>query len=242
MEASFFSQADAFMLVYDMMSSTSFTQLLKWYADLIDVCKSNPRPILIVANKLDLFLADQQRAQRVVHPRRVPQRDVMGLGGNFKGNDFRYEYSVSRKTDDPTPQQRKRTNLNPQRRMEISAFLANHENWTTDGSYLESLINSEDGSLPDREMVLLWCMRNGLKHIEVSAATGNNVEEAINELIRLALDDRKTRSNESGEVLRTPDTTGKMFKRNKYDDKRDDRCTLFLPLAQLLSRDRHAVV
>ena len=40
------------------------------------------------------------------------------------------------------------------------------------GSYLESLLNTEDGSHPDKDMVLLWCMRNGLKHMEVSALDG----------------------------------------------------------------------
>ncbi|EEC44405.1 predicted protein [Phaeodactylum tricornutum CCAP 1055/1] len=184
--ASFFRQADAVMLVYDMTSSTSFTQLLKWYADLVDLCQSKPVPILIVANKLDLFIADQQRASTWVHPRRVSQRDVLGLAGSFRGNDFRYEYRVSTQLS-PNPMKKKHQRKQSHRRMEISSFLANRENWTTDGSYLESLLNSEDASHPDREMVLLWCMRNGLKHVEVSAATGEHVDGAIDELIRLAL-------------------------------------------------------
>lgn len=40
------------------------------------------------------------------------------------------------------------------------------------GSYLESLLSTEDRSHPDKDMVLLWCMRNGLKHVEVSALDG----------------------------------------------------------------------
>ena len=41
-----------------------------------------------------------------------------------------------------------------------------------DGSYLESLLSTEDKSHPDKDMVLLWCMRNGLQHVEVSALEG----------------------------------------------------------------------
>lgn len=44
-------------------------------------------------------------------------------------------------------------------------------------------------------MVLLWCMRNGLKHYEVSAATGEGVDEAMGALVLLALDSKKTSSS-----------------------------------------------
>lgn len=74
--------------------------------------------------------------------------------------------------------------------MEISSYLVNRENWTNDGSYLESLLCAEDASHPDREMVLLWCMRNALKMYEVSAATGEGVDEAIEALVHLALEAR----------------------------------------------------
>jgi hypothetical protein len=46
---------------------------------------------------------------------------------------------------------------------------------STDGWYLDSVLNTEDGSHPDRDMVLLWCMRNGLTHCEVSALDGTCV-------------------------------------------------------------------
>jgi len=36
-------------------------------------------------------------------------------------------------------------------------------------------------------MVKLWCMRNGLQHVEASAATGEGIDEAFEDLIRLAL-------------------------------------------------------
>lgn len=194
----------------------------------MEICKNNPRPILIVANKLDLFVADQQREKRLVHPRRVPQRDVMGLHGDFKGNDFRYEYSISRNKENEISA----VPRTPQRRMEISSFLANHENWTTDGSYLESLINSEDGSLPDREMALLWCMRNGLKHLEVSAATGEFVDEAIQEMIRLALAHKSKggSSQEEGNEAYESQLNGA---KGVTEHQQDDRCSFLVPIAGL---------
>jgi small GTP-binding protein len=185
---SFFDQANAVLLVYDMTSSTSFTQLLKWYADLLEITKKNHFPILVVGNKLDVFKATQQRTSTLVHPRRVRQRDVMGLAGSFRGNDFQYEYRVSPlRAANRSPSVGKRRRKTSQ---EISSFLANRENWTKDNSYLDSLLNSEDGSHPDREMVLLWCMRNGLTHLEVSAATGEGINDAVGTLARMALENK----------------------------------------------------
>jgi GTPase SAR1 family protein len=242
----FFRKADAVMLVYDMTSSTSFTQLLKWYADLMDLFQNNPLPILIVANKLDLFSADQRRPSTLVNPRKVPQRVVLGLG-DFRGKDFRYEYQVSPK--DSGSSSTKNPNQAPQRRMEISTFLANRENWTTDGSYLESLLNSEDASHPDREMVLLWCMRNGLQHVEVSAATGEHVDEAIEALVRLALLSKQKKENNqradntglpvpSSARSSIPDAPTRRNERLDLHQRYapDDECTFLRPLTQLFKR------
>jgi GTPase SAR1 family protein len=141
---SFFRQADAIMLVYDMTSSTSFTQLLVWYADLMELNKtikeSNSKrgilPIVIVANKLDIFQSDKDRAPHYPQHARE-QRDVLGLSGDFRGNDFRYEYRVS--PVNAQTELRSSTSSSSNNRMEISSFLANRENWTTDGSYLDSV-------------------------------------------------------------------------------------------------------
>ena len=155
---SFFSHADAIMLVYDMTSSNSFTQLLKWYADLLEIykwCRDTTLPILVVANKLDIYLAENHQRTARHHPRRVAQRDVLGLRNNFRGKDLKYEYRVnhvSRARDNNNTSQSS-LRISSRKRMEISSFLPTRANWTTDGSYLESLINSEDLSHPDRDMV-----------------------------------------------------------------------------------------
>ena len=201
---SFFQHADAIMLVYDMTSSTSFTRLLKWYGDLMELfTKSKALPILIVANKLDLFQADKPGARHP--PKSVLQRDVLGITGTcYYGKNFQYEYQICRQANDVNRSMEGLDNKNiatlpkkiensdykrsGKRRMEISSYLVNRENWTTDGSYLESLLHSEDGSHPDREMVLLWCMRNGIKMVEISAATGEGVDDAVEALVLLALE------------------------------------------------------
>lgn len=205
---SFFDKADAVMLVYDMTSSTSFTQLLRWYADLMQI-RSNQKdklsfPILIVGNKLDAYQAMQQRASTDIHPRQVPQRNVLGFGKKFRGVDFQYEYRVSSPVQSPLlshhkqyghnghAQQRRKHHHTPAHLTtpQVSSFLANREHWTEDDSYLTSLLLSEEGSTPDLEMVLLWCLRNGLKHMKVSAASGQGVDEAFDTLTNLALEHR----------------------------------------------------
>jgi GTPase SAR1 family protein len=271
----FFQNANAALLVYDFTSSTSFTQLLHWHAELMErmqrleeTQQGRPHlPILIVANKMDLFAQQQQQQQQLLLQRQqqlkqqkqenyrnkkknetgtnpnpqpiddhdyysdnVPQRDVMGFqGSSFRGKDSRYEYRASsncsssnssprnqckqhigslslspsssssnlKSTTTATPtsprsnrNNKKNTKKNKhankpdkrKNRFEISTYMGTGgqtsylkavlSNECVRGSYLESLLSTEDRSHPDKDMVLLWCMRNGLKHVEVSALDG----------------------------------------------------------------------
>jgi small GTP-binding protein len=169
---SFFRQADAIMLVYDMTNSTSFTQLLGWYADLVEMkhkMKEIGRvlPIMIVANKLDIFQSDKDRRRDAAphYPQHDidEQRDVLGLRGTFRGNDFRYEYRVSHVNSNAQTELRKSgggsSGSSSSNRMEISSFLANRENWTTDGSYLDSVrtvpADGLDLLLPGQSTIIL---------------------------------------------------------------------------------------
>jgi hypothetical protein len=158
-----------------MLSSTSFTRLLKWYADLVELFSRTSKkiPIIVVANKKDLWdVQYDQSSGRHPFIKSVPQRDVLGLTRrDYGGRDLRYEYSVATgggggggvmdadkklDTDNSTAERSGR------RRMEISSYLVNRDNWTNDCSYLESLLLSEDASQPDRDMVShyrqLWSM------------------------------------------------------------------------------------
>jgi small GTP-binding protein len=245
---SFFQHADAIMLVYDMTSSTSFTRLLKWYGDLMELfSKTTALPILIVANKLDLFQADKPGARHP--PPSVSHRDVLGLAGNYYGKNFQYEYHVCPPVDNSSADPASFNNVadatrkreqpgikgSNKKRMEISTYLVNRDNWTTDGSYLESLLHSEDGSHPDREMVLLWCMRNGLQLCEISAATGEGVNEAVEALVVLALEfsSKETEANGKNGNLPTSSIVKQQFNeeldlQNRYA-KKDDNCFFFFP-------------
>jgi GTPase SAR1 family protein len=277
---SFFRNVSAIMLVYDMTSSTSFTQLLRWYADLMEMknhagsaaasessCCSFP--ILIVGNKLDVLntkvlrhhnnntSVDSSSSSGASPRNHHQQRDIMGLKGAFRGHDFRYEYCATALLEQPPPQSSSSFNSQQQQQQEqdqardnrhhhhqqheskrnnndrrhydydssktmpsvmkiySSALHRGHggggsndsnnnatnnrNSWTAhdeqymnlDGSYLNSLLNSEDESHPDRDLVILWCMRNGLQHMQVSAATGEGVEEAMEMLVRLALENKE---------------------------------------------------
>ena len=204
----FFKNADAALMVYDITSSTSFTHVLKWYEDLMTRIRrleasggrTRPFPVLIVGNKIDIL------RERDTHPSRqravVPQRDVMGLVDiSFRGKDSHYEYTASAppSNDSGTSlssgnKQKKQKHRN---RHELSTYYGTDEktnylhavlnNDVQIGSYLESLLSTEDGSHPDRDMVMLWCMRNGLKHMEVSALDGSGIEELIDQAIHMAL-------------------------------------------------------
>lgn len=213
----FFRHADAAMLVYDATSSTSFSTLLGWYSDLVERMKvlnkelhrKRPFPILIVANKMDIILERQRKNQPERQKLLVPQRAVMGLKRDFKGKDNPYEYRVGPSQDV--------VNSSPRRVKEISStYMATHGEWTTDGCYLDSVLNSEDRSHPDRDMVLLWCMRNGLIHIEASALDGTGVAKAMEALVSIALEYKD--DSEQLQEEKFKQETEEMFRSNKALD------------------------
>ena len=213
----FFRHADAAMLVYDATSSTSFSTLLGWYSDLVhrmkvlnkDVHQRRPFPVLIVANKMDIISERQRKNQPERQKLLVPQRPVMGLKRDFKGKDNPYEYRVGPSQDV--------VNASPRRVKEISStYMATHGEWTTDGCYLDSVLNSEDRSHPDRDMVLLWCMKNGLMHIEASALDGTGVAKAMEALVSLALEYKAETEPLQEEKFKKE--TKEMFQSNKALD------------------------
>ena len=224
----FFKSADAALLVYDITSSTSFTHVLKWYEDLMTRIRrleasggrTRPFPVLIVGNKIDIL------RERATHPSRqlavVRQRDVMGMQGkSFRGKDSHYEYTTSAppRTETNTSTTSSSTSLHTgsarhtamdRNRHELSTYMGTDEktnylqavlnNDVQIGSYLESLLSTEDGSHPDKDMVLLWCMRNGLKHMEVSAMDGTGLDELMDMAIDLALEAGNTVTNSAAAV------------------------------------------
>mmetsp|Transcript_42066 Transcript_42066/g.127598 ORF Transcript_42066/g.127598 Transcript_42066/m.127598 type:complete len:471 (-) Transcript_42066:1209-2621(-) len=209
----FFRHANVAMLCYDATSSRSFTQLIRWHSELTERMSrfsggedkddfgiagrggTRPRgvrfPILVVANKVDRLKTTGSVAARSIRPRVVPQRDVMGLGGQFRGKDHRYEYSVSgspSSSDLPSMKKNRKGRPVGQRQHNRLSYALTDTTWTTEKDYLTSVIKSEDVSFPDRDMVILWCRRNGLGHVEVSALDGTGIEAAIDAVIMLGLE------------------------------------------------------
>jgi small GTP-binding protein len=197
----FVGRVDGVLLVYDMTNSTSFTQLRLWHAQWR---KRSDTPLLIVGNKRDLVpTTPGVGVDGHTHANplpTVPQRDVLGFRGSFKGKDFRYEYRVDHQVGSSNNCSNTCSSAsmeNTKQRHQISTFTSTATNlwtstWTSDGTYLDSLLGTEDRSNPDRDMVKLWCMRNGLEHVEVSALLdqGGQVQTAMETLVRLVLQAR----------------------------------------------------
>jgi GTPase SAR1 family protein len=186
----FLRNLDAVCLVYDVSSSTSFTHVLNWYYELIERIrrmKANQErtrhlPIVIVGNKIDIFQDRDTRQKELLDRKKeiVQQRNVLGLTGNWRGRDYRYEYSANAPALTSTPTKssssRKTTNNKidgktndvgeEENRLELLTYLGTNTNYLEAilnnevyrGSYLDSLLSSEDNSHPDKDMVQLWCM------------------------------------------------------------------------------------
>jgi len=141
-------------------------------------------PILVAANKMDIMKRRGTEQSRPQHTKN--KRDVIGLKGkDFRGKDSRYEYTVSQPPNirhiASTSGELKVQTKGHRNRFELSTYMGTGDqisyleqffNNDYRGSYLESLLSTEDGSHPDMEMVLLWCRRNRLIHHTVSALDG----------------------------------------------------------------------
>eukprot|EP00559_Dactyliosolen_fragilissimus_P004552 CAMPEP_0184857798 /NCGR_PEP_ID=MMETSP0580-20130426/2943_1 /TAXON_ID=1118495 /ORGANISM="Dactyliosolen fragilissimus" /LENGTH=424 /DNA_ID=CAMNT_0027353607 /DNA_START=344 /DNA_END=1615 /DNA_ORIENTATION=+ len=240
---SFFRNANAAILVYDATSSLSFKQLIRWHSELVDYMadewihdkhESHKQtvPILIVGNKLDKLQEDTSFS----NPNKfVPQRKVMGFrNDNFKGKDWQYEYTVSISPLNKYYAKRSLKDVKSGSK-DVEGSLSyglEGASWTADHSYLESIITAEDGIRPDRDMVMLWCRRNGLKHVEVSALDGYGIKQAIDHAISLGLksindtimrEDNIENCNNLGMSSRQNNSRLDFHARYKSDDK----CNIF---------------
>ena len=168
-------------------------------------------PVLVVATKLDQL--KEAESMKLARHKNVPQRDVLGLKGKqYKGQDYHYEYTTAFKYDknEDNSRNNSRINMNKDNRKaqddsnilhssakDVKYYIKDGNvplsyglesgTWTSDKEYQEYLKVAEDSCFPDRYMVKLWCKRNGLKHIEVSAMDGMGVQEAVDTMIEMAL-------------------------------------------------------
>jgi GTPase SAR1 family protein len=219
----FLKNVDAAVLVYDVSSSTSFTHVLKWHSELMERLqrmKENgerirPLPILIVGNKIDIF-EERVTEKELRKIQVVKQRSVLGLHNQFRGIDYRYEYTTNQPSTIPLSSSASVASSNTKshtrnktkthqptssrNRFELSTYMGTKTSYLESilnnevyrGSYLDSLLSSEDKSHPDKDMVLLWCMRNGLTHMDVSAKRGIGINELMQQLIKMAMEEKNT--------------------------------------------------
>jgi len=179
-------------------------------------------PFIVVANKIDLLVENKSR--RRVHkssPSSATQRrPVMGFrNGEYGGRELRYEYAAGNATvtttatatpqcenslkhetncDQPhcntsTKRSNRRNNSSVQKQLTYSL---KETTWYTDTTYLNALQQTEDTLLANRLLILIWCKRNNIPHVEASALDGRGVKEAMERLVEMGVDELRIREEE----------------------------------------------
>lgn len=166
-------------------------------------------PFIVVANKLDL-LENRERNNSQgtkIHYSSVGQkkkrRSVMGFrDGEYKGKELKYEYAAENATTQHH-EQRHDTNATTTDSTATTAVDNNRLTyslkdtlWSTDATYLNALQLTEDQLPANRLMILLWCQRNGIPHVEASALDGRGVEEAMEHLVKIGVEELEMRQGE----------------------------------------------
>ena len=192
---------DACMLVYDATSSTSFLRLMQFHEEWMQRRKKR-LPFIVVANKIDL-LDHNNKTAKYVAKANLKSRSVMGLRGNYRGLDEKYEYAADYAPKHMTSPQcntldchyKKQDNNSSKYERRIHkdnklTYSLKETCWSSDEQYLHCLQQADDQLPSNRTMVLLWCKRNGIPHVEASALDGRGVDFAMRELIRLGFEER----------------------------------------------------
>ena len=219
-EDALFKNIDACMLVYDATSSMSFLHLMQWHSEWIerlkywdkedDESKKNKRrvrnkrkiiPFIVVANKIDLLKSKMDTAKSdTASSGKASHRSVMGLRNDeYEGKQLKYEYAAEEEANNTTS-----TTSSPSKeRPSPLTYSLKETQWSTDQTYLNALQHTEDELPANRQMILLWCKRNGIPHVEASALTGEGVNEAMKQLIDAGVDELKKNCeiDESGELV-----------------------------------------
>jgi GTPase SAR1 family protein len=214
-----FRNCDACMLVYDATSSTSFLHLMQWHSEWIQKLKQWDKeeqekerdrenstqkkrkrvPFIVVANKIDLLREGNNLSPPMHHPN---YRSVMGFhDGEYKGKGYAYEYAVEDYiTDRENPQPQYRSLAG--REQKQLTYSLKETTWSNDPTYLKSLQLTEDQLPTNRLLILLWCKRNSIPHVEASALSGEGVDEAMNMLVKISVDEFEAREKEKTEQER----------------------------------------
>ena len=175
-------------------------------------------PFIVVANKLDILESGDGSSELQSSAGPNKRRSVLGFrDGQYKGRELKYEYAAENTkisqqnssswlnqaehhdngtaaTGASTPKaKRAETNYPPAKRLTYSL---KETLWSTDTAYLNALQLTEDQLHCGRELILLWCKRNGIPHVEASALDGRGVDEAMEHLIQIGVDELGMRESE----------------------------------------------
>jgi len=199
------------MLVYDATSSTSFLHLMQWHSEWIQKLKQWEKeeiekdqskdtqkrrrkkvPFIVVANKIDL-LREEQVSPRMLNDNHHNYRSVMGLS-DYRGKGYAYEYAVEDYSTDESEKERPRPRDG--RGHKRLTYSLKETTWSNDSTYLKSLQLSEDQLPANRLMIMLWCKRNRIPHVEASALSGEGVNEAMDMLVTMGVEEFKAREQE----------------------------------------------
>mmetsp|Transcript_16938 Transcript_16938/g.27717 ORF Transcript_16938/g.27717 Transcript_16938/m.27717 type:complete len:448 (+) Transcript_16938:193-1536(+) len=209
---SLFRNVHVCMLVYDATSSTSFLHAMQWHSEWIqkwkhwekeDMSKEQSKndgstplqmkrrrrrvPFIVVASKIDLV--HEENVTPI--PRQGEYRSVMGFSnGEYKGKGYAYEYAAEDYSTDESE-----SDHQPEDRAQLTYSLK-ETSWSNDETYLKSLQQAEDQLPANRLMILLWCKRNRIPHVEASALTGEGVTEAMDMLVQLGVKELEAREQE----------------------------------------------
>ena len=200
---------DACMLVYDATSSTSFLRLMSCHKEWIERFQSyEPHksgatgkrrvPFIVVANKIDL-LDGFSNATSICQKEK---RSVMGFQ-SYRGIDEKYEYACENAVSSQEcrfcygcsdskyhQEQHNFHTTKTNRRNKKLTYSLKETFWLSDHHYLSSIQQADNELGANRTMVLLWCKHNGIQHVEASALDGRGVDLAMNELVRLSVQEK----------------------------------------------------
>lgn len=162
-------------------------------------------PFIVVANKLDLLERGPSNTQQLQSSFGQKRRSVLGfVNGEYRGKELVYEYAAENIAN--IPGSKNESNNSKPSPTAVSSHQANNNDrltyslketlWSTDAAYLNALQLTEDQLPANRRMILLWCQRNGIPHVEASALDGRGVEEAFESIIKVGVEELGMRGSE----------------------------------------------
>ena len=153
-------------------------------------------PFIMVASKIDLIHEENVSPR----PRQDGYRSVMGFPNNeYKGKGNAYEYAAEDYSTDESETDHQPEDRVHRRGHKQLTYSLKETTWSNDETYLKSLQQNEDQLPANRLMILLWCKRNRIPHVEASALTGEGVFEAMDLLVQLGVKELEAREQEQME-------------------------------------------